>query len=767
LKRLGDFIIAYPKFVLFGIMAVAFMAVYPALNIRTDFNLEGFYPEDDIVIEDYQLLEEEFGRDDNAILIGFYSDSLFTKPVLEDLKALTEALEEIDFIEEVFSIWSAQEIRSEENSLTFQNYLDSDKLFDNSNIERVKESITGDPLISGFLVNSEGTATSIVLQIDQEFNTYSNRNAIIDSVDEILSGYSHNYEFHISGIPYFRNQYVNLLNGEIVMYIAISSLLIIMLLWYLYRTIWGVLFPMIIVWTTLLFTIALIQLSGGYLEIMSSTIAPILLCVGVADAVHMISKYDDSRESGSSKNKSILEMLMTLGNATLLTSITTAIGFATLLTSTVMPMQRFGAYTAVGVLIAYLITILFLPAALSRTGKKRVFNEKSGSLYPFLNHWLNRIAAINRLHYRKVLMLGLLITIGFSIGMKNVEVNGKIFDDVGENSKLMQDSKFFTENISPQFPMEFIIDTADPDGALSADLLERVNEFEKILTSYPEIHRVTGLHSLLKMVNNVMSDDGLTLPEQDNAIAQYVLLLEINEADELYRLVDFDYQKLRVTAFTEDAGSKRINEIRDEISPLMAELFPNERLTITGTTILSADLTEKIVYSLAWSILLAITAITLIMALLFRSIRLAFIALVPNLLPLIVVAGVMGFMGVDIKPSTAVIFTIALGIAVDDSIHYLARFRIEYFRRKAMLPALTATTVKTGRAIIVTSLILIAGFGTLITSAFTSTAMMGILVCATIFSALIADLFILPALFYWLKPELNISDTGEKYSQLK
>lgn len=730
------------------------MAIFPALNIRTDFNLEGFYPENDQVLADYNILEDEFGRDDNSILIGFASDSLFSLDVIDDIRILTEQFEKIDFVKNVFSIYNTQQIKNVDDRLTFSSYFDIE-----ADLEQIKQDLTKDPFAGGFLVNETGTATAFVLQIDEELNTYPNRNQIISSINEILGEFQHKYEFHISGIPYFRNQYVNLLNGEIIMYIAISSILIILLLWYLYRTIWGVLFPMIIVWTTLLFSVAIIQLTGGYLEIMSSTIAPILLCVGVADAIHMISKYDDSREAGFNKNESIIEMLRTLGSATLLTSVTTAIGFATLMTSTVMPMQRFGAYTAVGVLIAYLVTIFFLPAALTRSKKKRIFNEKSGSLYPFLNVILNRISALNRIHYRKILVGGLLLTVLFGFGMSKVEVNGKIFDDVGKDTQLMQDSRFFSDNISPQFPMEFIIDTGEPDGALSSDLLNRMYEFEKRLLEYPEFNRAVGFHSLMAEVNYVMGNENLSeksIPESDQAVAQYTLLMEINEADELYRLIDFDYQKLRLTAFTEDAGSKRINEIRDQIQLSISELFPNETVITTGTTVLSADLTEKIVYSLAWSILLAILAITTIMALLFKSLRLAIIALIPNLLPLVIVAGVMGFLNVDIKPSTAVIFTIALGIAVDDSIHYLARFRLEYLRRRAMMPALTATTVRTGRAIVVTSMILIAGFGTLISSAFTSTAMMGILVCTTIFSALIADLLILPSLFYWIKPKLRI-----------
>jgi len=757
-QRYGEFILKYPRLVIFALIAVAMMAVYPAMSIRTDFNLEGFYPADDPVILDYERLESEFGRDDDSILIGFQTDSLFSETVISDLITLTEKLASITHIDNVFSILDAQEIQQRNGQLTFSSYINTDDIATN-NWQEIKQLLTDNPLFRGLLINEAGTATAIILSIDDEENTYTNRNRIINSIDEILGEFEGVYHFHRSGIPYYRNQYVNMLNSEIVMYIAISSVLIILLLWYLYRTIWGVLFPMIIVWTTLLFTVALMHLTGGYLEIMSSTIAPILLCVGVADAIHMISKYDDAREKGLVKSRSIIEMLKTLGNATLLTSITTAIGFASLISSTVMPMKKFGIYTAVGVILAYLITILFLPAALRLSKKKRVIDEKSGSFYPFINKWLMKVAALNRMHFKKVLVGGSALTFVFFLGMLTLDVNGRIFDDLRDDTRIMQDSRFFTENIAPQFPMEFIIDTGEPEAALTHDALRKLVQLEEVLLAYPEIHRAAGMHTLIKEVHRVMGDDQVfELPESDQAIAQYALLLEINDFDELYNFVDFDYRNLRVAAFTEDAGSKRINQIREELGTTLTEIFDTETVIVTGTTILSADLTNKIVYSLAWSILLAITAITLIMVGLFKNIKLVIIALVPNLVPLIMVGGIMGFLNVDIKPSTAVIFTIALGIAVDDSIHYLARFRIEYLRRKAMMPALTASTVRTGRAIILTSLILIAGFGTLITSSFTSTAMMGILVCTTIFSALIADLLMLPSLFYWLKPKLPIVD---------
>lgn len=761
MKKFGNIILAAPGSVITGLILLIFLAIYPASQINTDFNLEGFYPDQDPVIEDYERLEEEFGRDDNSILVGFQSEDIFTNEVLRDIEELTAAFEKIRFIESVRSITNAQQIRNKNDQLTFSKYI-NEIPDSNSALIQLKNQLTTDPFLEGSLISENGTATAIVLQINESDNTYPNRNHIIDSVQSVLDEYSQTYEFHTSGIPFFRNQYVNLLNGEIFIYIGLSSILIICLLWYIYRSVWGILFPMIIVWATLLFTVALIHLTGGYLEIMSSTIAPILLCVGVADSVHMIAKYDDLREHGIPKRGSILEMLSTLGSATFLTSVTTAIGFASLISSSVVPMAKFGAYTAAGVLIAYIVTIFFLPVALAKSKRSRVFNERSGSFYPLIRQLLNRVTAINRVHHRKILVIGFFGTLLIFTGVKDLDVNGKVFDDLGEETKLMQDSRFFSEQMTPQFPMEFIIDSGEPDGALTSDLMQKIENFEQYLLEFDEIQRVSGLHMLMKEVNHVLSDStdesasSRILPTSDSTISQYTLLLEINDAPELERLVDFDYQTLRVTAFTEDAGSQRINEMRQEINAYINDNFTDQEVIITGTTILSADLTDKIVYSLAWSIVIALVAISLIMTLLFKNFRMVIISLIPNLIPLLTIAGVMGFMNVDIKPSTAVIFTIALGIAVDDSIHYLARFRIEFLKHGLLNSALTTTTVHTGRAIVVTSLILIAGFGTLITSAFTSTAMMGILVCSTIFAALVADLFVLPSLFYYIRPDLKI-----------
>lgn len=755
MHRFTDFVINNPRLVTFFILLLVIAAVFPASQIKTDFDLENFYPKTDPTVQSYRALEEEFGRDDNVIMVGFKSDDLFTIPTLTDLKAIVDTLETIPNVVEVQSIWSAEEMVNLNGTLKFDPFLDPDSL--STNLEAIKKRITSDSFTKGFLIDEAGTTTAFFLEIDEENNTYETRNEIIDRLQSTLSNYP-DKDFKITGIPYFRNQYVNILNEEVIFYISFSSFLIILLLWYLYRSISGVLIPMFIVWCTVLFTVAVITLSGGYLEIMSSTIAPILLCVGVADSIHMISKFDDAVQNGFKKRKAIVEMILTLGSATFLTSITTAIGFGTLLTSSVVPMKRFGIYTAIGVLIAYTITILFLPAILRITNIKKVFRETGGKLYPWIGDKLLKVSAFNRRHYKTISLSSLLICFVIGIGIYQLQVNGRVFDDVSRDSELIKDSNFFSENLAPAFPLEFVIDTKIPEGITDPQLIQKVEALQQHLLSYPEIKRATSFSTLIKELHKVMSPEKAalsSLPVDQNLLAQYLLLLEITDNDILQNVTDFDYQKLRIAAQTEDAGSRRINEIRDSIDVYLSQNFNNEEITVTGSTVLSANLVGKMVYSLASSIGLAFICISILMAFLFKDLKMAIISLIPNIMPLVLIAGIMGYLGVDIKPSTAVIFTIAFGIAVDDTIHYLARFRIELKRGLSFQDALEITTQKTGRAIIVTSMILLLGFGTLITSEFTSTTLMGILISATIFFAVLADLLVLPSLFYWLKPKLK------------
>ena len=738
-------------------------AIYPALQLRTDFNLENFFPKQDPTIRDYQYLEEEFGRDDNVIMVGFESDSLLTRRVLSDLKSITDSASQISFVSQVRSIFSAQQINKQGQQLTFDPYIQRDDISDIP--ESIRADLVTDPFAEGFLINKQANVTAFYLEIESGKNNYTARDQIISDLKEILQPYQKRYEFKISGIPYYRNQYVQYLNEEILFYISVSSFLIILLLWVLYRSFTGIIIPMLIVWLTILFTLAVMQLTGGYFEIMTSTIAPILLCVGIADSIHMISKYDDATLQGMDKPASIKEMLLTLGSATFLTSITTAIGFGTLMTSDIVPMKRFGIYTAAGVLIAFLVTIFFVPSSLTLVNIKNIFKDKSAGIFKFFNKYLEQLSQFNRRNYKRIIVWFTAGTIIIGSGAFLLKVNGKVFDELSDETEPIQHAQFFSENLSPPFPLEIIIDTEEENGIMDPSFLQSLDEFNRHLNSFPEVKRTTSFNTLIAQVHKTMAPEKAAsnpIPGSEELIAQYLLLLEVSDTEFLERVTDFSYQKIRVAAQIKDAGSYRVTQIRDSLSTYLQTKFPDSEITMTGSTILSADLNGKIVSSLFKSIGLAFVLISAIMAFLFKNVRMVFISLIPNVLPLIMVAGIMGFTGIDIKSSTAVIFTIAFGIAVDDSIHYMARLRVEMKRGLTLDEALNIATRKTGKAIIVTSLILLAGFGTLLTSVFSSTVYMGLLVCLTVFGALLADLVLLPSLFYWIRPRFSFAKVERK-----
>lgn len=753
MRVLADFILAYPRFILVFITVVTLAAIIPAVQVQTDFNLEGFFPEDSVTIEDYQRLAEEFGRDDSTIGIAFRSDSLLSNTTLRNINRLSSLLSEIPNVERVISLTGATRLLDDQGMLISEPYINFDNPDSYLHPETVEELLL-DPFVANLLINSDATVTAIYLELNEQVNQFTVRRQVIADMYRVLDGFTQYYEFNIAGIPYFRNIYVEMLNAEIFVFVSISSVLIIGILWLIFGNLRGIVIPILIVWLTILFTVAIVVLTGGYFEIMSSTIAPILLCVGVADSIHLLAKYQDARSSGMASGPALRETIIVLGSATLLTSITTAIGFGTLATSSVVPMQRFGYYTAAGVIMAFLITIFLLPTILPYFREKRNpevnptrIHQLSGALLAITYRFVIR-------RHKPIVIGTLLITVFFAWGATSLKVNGKIFDDVDEEHPVMQQSRFFSYNLAPQFPLEFIIDTSEPDGAFDPAFLREVENFEHYLLSFNEIEKTTSLTTLIRQINRTLSGTA-GLPDRRETIAQYMLLLELSGAEGADRVVDFDYSTVRLAANIHDVGSYRVNQIREEIQEWLHTRFDGQTVIITGTSILVGDITEQIVRSLTWSIGLAFVLISLLMGWMFRDIKLVVISILPNIIPLLIMAGTMGYLGIDLKPSTAVVFTIAFGIAVDDSIHFLARLRIELSRQSSMAEALAITTQRTGRAILLTSIILMIGFGILITSEFTSTLLMGALVSQAIISALLADILFLPAFLHWLNPKLG------------
>lgn len=728
-------------------------ALVPASQIRTDFRLEAFFPDDDPTIVQYRAVSAEFGPDDNIIAILFEHPEILSEPVLNDLRSITDALASLEYVTDVDALTTVSRLVNDGGLLR------TDPVWEPGGEVPALDSILANPFLRDLILNRSGTATAVYVTVDAESDPFAIRQSVINGMRDILAPHMEPYAIGITGIPYFRNEYVNMLNREILVYVSTSTLLVMLILAGLFRNIRGVVLPLGVVWLTILFTVAVVVMTGGFFEVLSSTVAPILLCVGISDSIHILAKYNDARLEGLTRRAAMRDTISVMGSATFLTSITTFIGFATLLTSNVMPIRRFGIYTAAGVLIAFAITMLLIPSILPRLKDRPSESTHANRLHVWLGQLLLLLDGWIERRHRSIVVLTLAITALIGLGAANLKINSFIFDDVGPDTVLMRDADRFSANMSPPFPLEIVLDTGIENGGVTPEFLGKIRDLQVFLDSIPEIARSTSLLTLMEETHRVMQPGvpvgRLFEADAGPLLAQYLLLLEMADPEILEPLTDFTYGKIRVAAQVQDAGSYRINGIRSDIRLHLQTHFPDVGVQQSGTSILVADLTGNMVQSLTSSILLAVLFIGAIMAWLFRNGSLILISLIPNLLPLVITAGIMGYFGIDLKPSTAVIFTIAFGIAVDDTIHYLARLRLESWRSDDIRAVIRITTEKTGRAIVLTSVILLAGFGSLMTSDFSSTVWMGSLVSLTVLTALVADLVFLPALLYWVRPRLR------------
>ncbi|MEM1042499.1 MAG: MMPL family transporter [Bacteroidota bacterium] len=763
--RVADFLLRFPRlaFGTLAVLSVAAMAYLAVGGIRFDYNLENFLPADDPKIQEYRAFTEVYEPDDAFIVVGFETEDVFSFGTLTDLRAMTTALEAIEGVEDVASATSLENLRGTPGGVEVAPLVG--EIVDHpDSLRAVREAVLGDSLAAGYVVNEAGTATALFIRIDPALNSFATRGTIIGEAEAALAPLAERYDFRWSGYPYLRNAYVTLLQTEVVRSIGLASLVIILVLIWMFRNVRGVVLPLIVVWLGVLWTITAMMLFGSSIDVLTSTLAALILVVAVADSLHLLAKYYDGLGAGLDKREAIRQMAYRLGAATLLTSVTTAIGFGTLATSQVVPMKRFGAFTAIGVVLTFALSLVLITTVLLWTKPPTKEQIARLSLGGF-NRFLAWVDGFTERRAKAILVASAVVCALSLLGASQLRVNSYINDDLGPRTQVYQDIRFFEENIVSPFRFEVVLTADEPDAFKDPALLQTVEAVERWLDAQPPVKRVVSPADLLKQLNRALRADSASayrLPRSADLAAQYFFLLELTDEDALRRLVDFDYGEVRISAQMDDVGSAQIKTFQRDFDAFLAEtLPPNVEATKTGTIALAAGLADYLVESLLLSLGLAFVFISILMGVLFRDAKLVLISLLPNIAPLVVIAGLMGVTGIEIKPATAVIFSIAFGIAIDDTIHMLARLRQELGAGAPFREALRSTILGTGKAVILTSIILFGGFIVLTTSVFQSTTYMGLLVSATVALAVLSDLFLLPALLHVVAPKAATADVDE------
>jgi predicted RND superfamily exporter protein len=736
------------KWTLVGLGAMTIFLGWRVTQIGFDYDFENFFPVDDPATEYYLKFRKTFETDNDFLIVGVERlQGVADREFLLAVDSLVLDLEKLPYITEVLSPTRLEEPVMLGGSVFQRPLLRFSEGDSDERLAADVQRLTDHPRYSGTLISPNADALAILLSHKQQLSKTG-----CDTLSAAIRGLTADHSFdglHIAGRAVAQTYYVDVMQREVVMFVSIALVLITIFLWIAFRSWWGVVIPLTVVLLSGLWLLGLMEITGKAIDVMTIVLPTIIFVVGMSDVVHILSRYYEELRAGNEPFEALKTAFRQVGLATFLTSLTTAIGFLTLLTSSIAPIQDFGLYAAGGVVVAYFLAFTLLPAVLilspappiEKTGSGIFWNEKLDQLHAFLTPRSAHITVVT------LLVLGL-----SAWGISRIEVDNLLLEDLAEDDPFRAEFAFFERAFSGVRPFEMALEIPEGLDPLGPEVMRVCDDVEAYLHSEYGVGAVTGAASILRQVNRWQNGNAESfdkLPANDEQLAGLVRNVQRFDAQgALKRVVNATARLHRISGKVADVGAREL-ERRDEAFRVWYEgKWASTGITpvITGTAALvdlnNATLAEDMVAGLA----IAFAVIALISGLMFRSWRMVLISLVPNMLPLLAIAGIMGFADIDLKVSTSIIFTIAFGIAVDDTIHFMSKFRLELGAGRGAAEALKRTFTGTGKAIILTSIMLCGGFITLGLSSFLGTFYIGVLVSLTLLFAVVADLFLLPML---------------------
>jgi predicted RND superfamily exporter protein len=731
---------------------VSLFFAFTLRNVRLDHDFERFFPTDDPELDRYLAYRERFGHDNDLLLIAAsHAPSVFDRAFLVRVDSLAARLERLPNVEDLLSPTRLTDPRVTPVGVFQVPWLrlehDSTLAADSARIqedERVRNGFFSQDCRSLLLV----LRTAPVLSKERS-------DALMEDVQRLVdqSGLE---EVRIGGRIHGQYWYIQKMWREMTLFFSLSVALLTLFLALGFRTLWGVLVPIGVVALTVLWQVGLITLFGQPLTVLTMLLPTILFVVGMSDVVHILERYIEALRNGHPKERALALSYHEVGLATFLTSLTTAIGFAALLTSGIAPVREFGVITAAGVFLAFGLSFTLLPAVLLlvRTPVQARDRLQDDTWYRLL-HGLFRVVMRHR---RLVPWLFVAISAVSVAGVQRLKVDNQLLEDWPEDDPQKQDYYWFEEHFGGVRPFEIEVSVLDTGGTVWApDVMRAMDRVQDHLEREYGVSAVISPVTVAKALNKALNGgdkDFHRLPDDDAELARLAKrahLLVGREA--MGRLVTPDGLRARMSGRTVDRGGHEHARRNAVLERFLAEAPWSARVDFhqTGMAYLIDRSNERLSGQLIGGLSMAFLLIAAIMALVFRDVRMTLVALLPNTVPLLMVGGFMGFSGIDIKVSTAIIFTIAFGIAVDDTIHMLGKLRIELNKGKPLVLALRRAFLSAGRALIVTTIMLLSGFASLVFSGFASVRYMGLLVGLTLLAALLADLVLLPVLVLWLR----------------
>lgn len=733
--------------VLFAVLSV--LSIRAAFNIRFSFDFEQFFPVGDPDLEAFKDFVKDFETDDNFLLIAVQrEEGVFDQNFLQKFHKLTLACRDLPHVLQVQSLTKISYPVKTPFAITSipAIHINQPELYASDRARLLK-----DERFVRNLISADGKTLVVFLKTVESINLPQAK-SLMAAVDKLVKSY-HFTDYHYLGRPYFQQEMVRLQQREIVVATLVSAILVSIVMYLVFRRFWG---TMVAVVSLALGLLLFIGFLGGFVRELNtlSALYPVLvLIIGTSDIVHIMSKYNDELHKGHERQQAMWNTIRDVGLATFMTALTTAIGFASLVSNRVMPIKDFGINAAVGVMIAYFTVILFTTVMLTWFRADQIAQPQRE--HAFWERLLQGIVDFTRKYPRQIVWATLGLVLFSLVGISRITTNYNITSNLPRNSKVTSDFLFFEKKLAGFRPMEFAVYAQGNHRVTDYEVLREMEKIEKKLREANFVQAIfssTAIYKTIHQMNHNNRPDAYRLPddreefERDRRFAKRLPQLSAQV------LISRDERKARITSRLGDIGADRIKAYGQQLDAWMAQHIDPKIIKVkrTGTGLVMDKNADYVRRNLLLGLGSSIGFISLIIALVLRSWRMMFIFLLPNLVPLLVAGALIGYWGVELDAGISIVFSVVFGIAVDDTIHFLAKLKLERNRGLSVEEALRTTLLETGKALILTTVFLFFGFLVLLFSQHPTSVVIGVLTSITLFAGMLTELMLAPVLVRWL-----------------
>tara|TARA_X000000368_G_scaffold310939_1_gene248801 strand:- start:42 stop:2426 length:2385 start_codon:yes stop_codon:yes gene_type:complete len=709
----------------------------------------------------YKSFTDKFGEEGNLIVISVKDSTLFTIEKLNAWNELSHSFKDHEDVSTVIAFGDLQKLKKNKSSRQF--YIEpfiKDSISEESELELLKNEIfNNSPFYDKFLINSESKAVRTAINLKTEVvNTVLREqfvnNVLLPRVSEFEQKY--NLDVRISGMPYVRTKYSETIKAELGKFLILALIVTSLIFFLFFRSFRATLISIIAVSVGVMWTLGIVGILEYELTVLTAIIPPLIIVIGMPNCIFLINKYQHELNKHGDKSLSLQKVITKIGNVTLMTNVTTASGFATFITTDSKLLNEFGLVASLSILSIFILCLLIIPIVYSflpKPDEKHLEHQNKKWINNLLN-WMVSVVKTKRIEVYIISVMLLALSI---IGIYKIEISGSFIDDMPRNTEFFDDILYYEKEFNGILPLEIYIDSKRKKSITKLSTIKKMEIVENLITKFPELSRPISVVSLVKYSKQAFYNGNpkyYQVPtSQENSFILSYAKNSTSDVDLLNNFVDSTGQYTRITTFMKDMKIERMERIEEELNAEIEKVMPSDRFEVflTGKAYLFQKGTYFLVENLVWSLGLAVVLISLFMAYLFRNFRMIIISLIPNLLPLLITAGLMGYIGIPIKPSTILIFSIAFGISVDDTIHFLAKYRQELQENKWQVKKSVYNSVReTGLSMFYTSIVLFFGFSVFIVSNFGGTVALGSLVSGTLLLAMLSNLLLLPSLLLTL-----------------